>query len=195
MKNVVCKVKKPTKRLEGIAKTIFPEQETICIIDGNQLNQLIYKFAIKKIKNYMILIDVIEQLKLKKMSLPKDELQKQLKQLDKVEVENLILKYSNTSDKKEKEKINPLLNYLLLYYKAFIADNGIAISESILSRITTQKELEYTIYLLNSIKDKRGITDYKQARRLVEESLETYEKIIKVETYNQKPKIKVKQKS
>ena len=67
MKNVVCKVKKPTKRLEGIAKTIFPEQETICIIDGNQLNQLIYKFAIKKIKNYMILIDVIEQLKLKKM--------------------------------------------------------------------------------------------------------------------------------
>ena len=143
----------------------------------------------------MILIYVIEQLKLKKMSLPKDELQKQLKQLDKVEVENLILKYSNTSDKKEKEKINPLLNYLLSYYKAFIADNGIAISESILSRITTQKELEYTIYLLNSIKDKRGITDYKQARRLVEESLETYEKIIKVETYNQKPKIKVKQKS
>ena len=54
MKNVVCKVKKPTKRLEGIAKTIFPEQETICIIDGNQLNQLIYKFAIKKIKNYNI---------------------------------------------------------------------------------------------------------------------------------------------
>lgn len=196
MKGIVYKVKSPTRTLKDKVNSINLANQITLIgtIEDNKLNQIIYNFAIKKVQNYIALINTIETLKLKPSPKPSDDMKKTLISLDKKGVEALIKKYNNINNKDEKINLNISLNYLLSYYKTYIEINGLAISESIILRVISQiqnqnniegksgileEQLKYLMYLLYEVQSNRGINSYKKSRSFLESSLKISEEINK----------------
>lgn len=108
------------------------------IYEGDELKYISFGDAMDLLESRMDLINKMEDIKLKKYDAVNNPTTKDnLKGLSYEDVLVLIEEFKAVN-KEEKKKIGPQLKYLLDYYKKFMGNNGLALTESMVKRAIKQ---------------------------------------------------------
>lgn len=114
------------------------ENDMVGIYEGDELKYISFGDAMDLLESRMDLINKMEDIKLKKYDAVNNPATKDnLKGLSYEDVLVLIEEFKAVN-KEEKKKIGPQLKYLLDYYKEFMGNNGLALTESMVKRAIKQ---------------------------------------------------------